>query len=198
MGSQQEVKRVALLLDCAVQIFPLPFDLDAGFVHTPAPAHRTLVPAKRLLEQGHDLDDPAVHAGVIDLDAPFGHHFLKVEQTQRIRHIPAHTQQNHVQRIVQSLQYLLNAAGQCLVRRLRLYHHARQAVRSADSTPSRYCDTARRTAVLQSHQHERASRRKVTCPGDTLERVAVCRMQGPLVRGAMRQNLWRIAARRSA
>lgn len=77
-------------------ILPVAFDLDAGFIDASAPAHRAPAFAKRLFQQRHALADPAVHAQMIDLNAPLGDALLKVMQTQRIRHIPAHAQPDHI------------------------------------------------------------------------------------------------------
>jgi hypothetical protein len=123
VGAQQEINRIAPLVDGAVQEFPLAFDLDVGFVHPPALANRSLVPSKSLFEQRHELDDPAVHARMIHLDAPFGHHFFEVAQAQRVRDIPAHAQSDDIQRIMKPLAHLGNASRQRLARRiLRLGH----------------------------------------------------------------------------
>jgi hypothetical protein len=69
--------RVALLVDGAVQVFAVAFDLDVDLVHPPDFAHRLLVPSERLFEQRHELDDPAVHTRMIDIEIPLSHHFLK-------------------------------------------------------------------------------------------------------------------------
>jgi len=106
MGTQQEIDRVALLVDGRVHVFPVAFDLDIGLVHAPAPAGRALDSPKCLFEQGYELDDPPVYARVIDLNSPLGDHFFEVAQAQRVRHVPANTQQNHIQRIVQALENL--------------------------------------------------------------------------------------------
>jgi hypothetical protein len=50
----------------AVQVFPLPLDLDVRFVHTPALADRALATAKGFLQYRQQLDRPAVHGRVID------------------------------------------------------------------------------------------------------------------------------------
>lgn len=103
MGSQQEIDGVAFLVDGPVQIFPVAFDLDICLVHAPAFAGRALDSPKCLFDQGYELDDPPVYARVIDLNSPLGNHFFEVAQAQRVRHVPPHTQQNHVQRIVRAL-----------------------------------------------------------------------------------------------
>jgi hypothetical protein len=42
--------------------------------------------------------DRAVHARMIHLNAPFGHHFFEVAQAQRVRDISAHAQNDDIQR----------------------------------------------------------------------------------------------------
>ena len=46
LGGQQEVNGFALLVYRAVEILPVAFDFDIGFVHAPAAAHRSLVLTK--------------------------------------------------------------------------------------------------------------------------------------------------------
>jgi hypothetical protein len=43
-------------------------DLDIGFINSPARTDRTLVLAKRLFEQRNQLDDPAMHRRVFDVN----------------------------------------------------------------------------------------------------------------------------------
>ena len=52
---EQEVHRVAIPIDGAVQVLPLPADFDVGFVHTPAPADRAFAPPKHQYQHGQDL-----------------------------------------------------------------------------------------------------------------------------------------------
>jgi hypothetical protein len=64
-----------------------------------------------------------------------GNHPLSVAQTQRIRHVPAHTQQDHVQGVVQPFQHPGDARRQC--RAWRLWHpgnRVRKPSRSPNST----------------------------------------------------------------
>lgn len=51
---------------------------------------------------------------MIHRDTPLGHHFFKITQAQRVRHVPAHTQQDHVQWVVQSLSTLPKSASSVL------------------------------------------------------------------------------------
>ena len=59
-GGQQEVNRFALLVYRAVEILPVAFDFDIGFVHAPAATHRMLVLAEHFFKQGQKPDRPAV------------------------------------------------------------------------------------------------------------------------------------------
>jgi hypothetical protein len=61
LGSEQKIDGVTRLVYGAIQLFPRTFDLDIGFIHAPALAHRALVLAKRLFKQRHQLDDPPMH-----------------------------------------------------------------------------------------------------------------------------------------
>ena len=76
LGSQQEVNRVAGLVDGAVEILPCASDLHIGLVDTPALADRALAPAERLFKHRQKLDGPSVHGRMIDRDPAFGHHLL--------------------------------------------------------------------------------------------------------------------------
>jgi hypothetical protein len=51
MRPQQEIDRIAGLVHRAIQVLLLAAHLDVGFIHPPAPADRTFVLAKGLLEQ---------------------------------------------------------------------------------------------------------------------------------------------------
>src|SRR5260370_38168753 len=53
MGTQQEIDRVACLVDGAVQIFPLPLDLDVRFIYPPPLAPWALPPPNRFLHSRH-------------------------------------------------------------------------------------------------------------------------------------------------
>lgn len=51
-GCQQEVDGLTYSIHRPVQIFPLAFDFDVGFVHAPTAAHWTFMPTKGLIQQG--------------------------------------------------------------------------------------------------------------------------------------------------
>jgi len=75
MGPKHEIDSLASLVHSAIQV-PLAAHLDVGFIHPPALANLTFVPAKGFLEQRYELDAPAMHARMVELEAPFGHHIL--------------------------------------------------------------------------------------------------------------------------
>jgi hypothetical protein len=49
-GTKQEVNGVAVPIYRAIQILPLPFDLDLSLVHAPTFTHRAFATAKYLLQ----------------------------------------------------------------------------------------------------------------------------------------------------
>ncbi|QIE29589.1 hypothetical protein SBC2_76650 (plasmid) [Caballeronia sp. SBC2] len=59
---------------------------------------------------------------VIDLNTVFRNHLFKITQTQRIRHVPAHTSQDHVQREMQPSHNFGHARPQRLARNPFLLH----------------------------------------------------------------------------
>ena len=67
--TQQEVDRVAVAVDCSVQVLLLAADLDVGLSHSPARADWPLALTKRRREHRHHLDRPAMQGGVVDEDA---------------------------------------------------------------------------------------------------------------------------------
>src|ERR1700682_2483050 len=98
LGSEQKIDGGALLVHRPVEISPPAFALDIRLIHASTPACRAFVTARRLLEQRHQLDDPAMHRRMIDADGALSYHLLKITKTQRIGHIPSHAQQHHVQK----------------------------------------------------------------------------------------------------
>ena len=60
LGRQQEVDRLAFLVDGPIQIFPYAFDLDVGLVHPPAMTDHMLVMAEGLFQQRQKPDGPTI------------------------------------------------------------------------------------------------------------------------------------------
>ncbi len=103
-GSQQEVDGLSCSIYRAVQIFPLAFDFDVGFVHAPPPTHGALMSTKRLIQRRHQTDNPAVKRRMVNDDAARGHHFFEIAQAKGISQIPASALGNDIDGIVQTLE----------------------------------------------------------------------------------------------
>ncbi|AAM86272.1 hypothetical [Yersinia pestis KIM10+] len=63
-GSQQEIDGLACSVHCAVQIFPLVFNFDVGFVHSPSAHHGALMSTKGFIQQRNQTYNPAVRCSV--------------------------------------------------------------------------------------------------------------------------------------
>jgi hypothetical protein len=78
MRPQQEIDRITGLIHCTIQVLLLAAHLDVGFIHPPALTHRTFVLAKGFLEQRYELDDPPMHARMVNLKAALSHHLFEI------------------------------------------------------------------------------------------------------------------------
>src|SRR5438132_4140349 len=87
-----------MLLHGAIEVIPLAFDLDIGFVHAPADPHRSLAAVKGFLQERAVFDHPPVDGRVIHVDTSFEHEFFDVARAQGVGDIPADTHQNNVLR----------------------------------------------------------------------------------------------------
>ncbi|MEA3102065.1 MAG: hypothetical protein QOF74_6305 [Caballeronia mineralivorans] len=86
LGPEQKIDGAARLMRGSVKILPRALDLDIGFInHPPALADRTLVLTKRLFEQRHQLDDPAMYRRMIDANVALSHHFLEIAKISASR-----------------------------------------------------------------------------------------------------------------
>ena len=88
---------MAVTVHSPVQVLPFTGNLDVGFVHAPTHANRAFTSTKRRSEHWQDFDRSAVHGGVIDVYATFGHPLLDVTQAQRIGRVPANAREHHLQ-----------------------------------------------------------------------------------------------------
>lgn len=94
---QVEIDRVAPLVDCPVQVGSLAPHLDVGFIQAPARIKATPPePAQPLLHLRGVALDPAIDRRMVDRNAAFRQHFLKVAIADRIATIPAHRPQDHI------------------------------------------------------------------------------------------------------
>src|SRR5471032_2602998 len=103
-GRQQEVDGLTCSIYRAVQIFPLALDFDVGFVHAPPPTHGALMPTKRLIQQRHQTDNPAVKRRMVNNNAALGHHFFEIAQAEGISQIPANALSNNINRVMQAFE----------------------------------------------------------------------------------------------
>ena len=82
IGAQQEIHRVARLVDGTIQVFPLAFDLDVGLINAPALADRPFALAECFFKHRQQLDNPPVHARMILNRCPARPSFFEVTQVQ--------------------------------------------------------------------------------------------------------------------
>jgi hypothetical protein len=61
----------------------------------PLAGHHTLSPVETLEQQRREANSPSVDSGVVDRNAPFGHHLLKITKAQIVGQVPAHAKQDH-------------------------------------------------------------------------------------------------------
>ena len=127
---------------------------------------------------------------MIHLDPALGHHFLEVAQAQRVRHVPAHAQQDHVQRIVQPLQHLPYASGQRLFRRYLLHYALQFRPMSApilprhpyrDKTPDRRIERIWRNRSSIGGSNFARSGPAPRCEGSTI-RPLLCSLPPAVIR----------------
>jgi hypothetical protein len=96
LHSEQEIDSLALLVDGAIEIFPLAFDFDIGLIKPPAIPGPLFAFAKGLLDSRRIMNDPALNGTVINGLASLLHQFLKISVAERIGHVPAHALQNDI------------------------------------------------------------------------------------------------------
>ena len=78
---QQEIDRAAAFVDGAVQLAPLAANLDVGFVNPDRTTVGSAERAKPLLDDGCIGQDPPVDRAVVDLEAAFPEHLLRIAVT---------------------------------------------------------------------------------------------------------------------
>src|SRR5699024_4474671 len=103
ISQQPPDRRRATAYLCLPPIFatepvgPLAPHLDVGFIQAPARIKATPPePAQPLLHLRGVALDPAIDRRMVDRNAAFRQHFLKVAIADRIATIPAHRPQDHI------------------------------------------------------------------------------------------------------
>lgn len=81
-GGQQKVDGLAVGIDRAIQVFPLTFDFDVGFIHSPPPTYCALMSAKGLIQQRHKADILAMKRGMINDNSALSHHLFEIAQAE--------------------------------------------------------------------------------------------------------------------
>ncbi|WP_189556726.1 hypothetical protein [Mesorhizobium sp. M4B.F.Ca.ET.089.01.1.1] len=56
--------------------------LDACLVHVPLAGDGALAPVEALQKLGREVNDPAVHGRMVDVQAAFGHHLVQIAQAR--------------------------------------------------------------------------------------------------------------------
>ena len=59
---------------------------------------------KRLIQQRHQTDNPAVKRRMVNNNAALGHHFFEIAQAKGISQIPANALSNNIEGIVQAFE----------------------------------------------------------------------------------------------
>ena len=88
---------VAFFVDHTVEILGLAADFDVCLVHAPTRADRSFPLTEGCFQDWHQLKDPAVDRGMVDLHAAFLHHLFDIPQTQGVGHVPADAYQHDLQ-----------------------------------------------------------------------------------------------------
>ncbi len=73
-----EQKLDVIAADGTVQIKPLTFDPHIGLIQFPFACDRTLLPIVALKQDGAEMQNPAVHRGMVHRYAALGLHFFKI------------------------------------------------------------------------------------------------------------------------
>jgi hypothetical protein len=90
-GVEEEIQRVAGRIQGAIQVHPLPADLDVGLVNAPGIIGSFQIrPASFIYFWGIRLH-PAIDGRVHDRQSPFGHHFFYISIAERVPQVPTTT-----------------------------------------------------------------------------------------------------------
>ncbi len=93
--AQPELDRVTIAVDGALEIPPLPANLDVSFVDVPLGSDGSLACIEAVKKLRRVADNPPVNGRVIDGDSALGHHLLKISQAQIVSQVPPDAEQDH-------------------------------------------------------------------------------------------------------
>src|SRR5271169_5362320 len=105
--AQEKIDGSTLLIDGAIEVDPLSFDFDVGFIHTPGVADRPCVMIPVLFKLGDILLHPPKNSRMGQSDATFRHHLDEVTEAQFKCDVPSHTQNDDLLVKVPSLEQIL-------------------------------------------------------------------------------------------
>jgi hypothetical protein len=110
-GIEQEIQRVAGRTQSAIEVHPLPADLDIGLINSPGVVGWLQVrPAPFIYFRCIRLH-PAINGRVHDCQAPFSHHLLYISIAERIPKIPANAEQDDFGLVVPPLEWMFHEAA---------------------------------------------------------------------------------------
>jgi hypothetical protein len=88
--TQQEIDRLALFIDRAVEIAPLTLHFDIGFIDSPGCADGARIVLPLSLEDWNEALDPSQNGGMYDRDASLRHQIAHVAITQLVSDVPSY------------------------------------------------------------------------------------------------------------
>src|ERR1700745_4274891 len=105
--AQEKVDGSTLLIDGAIEVDPLAFYFDVGFIHTPGVADWPCVMIPALFKLRDILLHPPKNSRMGQRDATFRHHLDQVTEAQFKCDVPSHTQNDDFCVKVPSLEQIL-------------------------------------------------------------------------------------------
>jgi hypothetical protein len=82
--TKPELNRIAVAIDRAIEIHPVPAEFDVCLVQMPLSGDSTLAAIEPLQQFGGVLDDPSVNGRVIQRDTTLGHHLSQVPDARAV------------------------------------------------------------------------------------------------------------------
>ncbi|MBP2444032.1 hypothetical protein JOH51_001471 [Rhizobium leguminosarum] len=114
LGSQQKIDRMSTLVDGPVQISPFAADLHIGLIDAHRAAMWPTELTQPLLDDRRVGQNPAVDGAMIDLEATFPEHLLKIAIAERITQIPTDSLHNQPCLEMPSFEVILRLTLQLL------------------------------------------------------------------------------------
>jgi hypothetical protein len=100
LGAEQEVDRLSLLVDRAIEVSPAAFDLYIGLVDAPGGAGSACEAVPPLFEFRDIARYPAHDRGMGQENSALGHHFHEISKAEFEPQIPAHAEDDDLPAIL--------------------------------------------------------------------------------------------------